>query len=351
MLEIIALVAIASLVYFLVRYIIAYLRKKPQRSYLMGFAASLTVLSLCTAFLPSKQEDVLAMNKQAAVQLSNRMGSPFSIAYPQDWEEIPFATTDMKMAAPKEAQSVYLAVSTVLGEGERIAQTDEKQLKLQVDASLSCEETQVERLEHVTISGAEAVRAVYVTADEDAPEKKTLTYYTLVRDGQNAQLFLCDCPVELREQYEPIFQRMANSIYLLEPQALAENTAAQRGMPLIGTDEDLRWAEVVKKNPPILLTVEVKEGDARELLTIEKQADILAYVEALREVRVDMSASVRLQNMELTSTTYTFTMPDESKRAFTFFADPDGALWRNGADIGHPATGLEALEALNNGVR
>lgn len=216
MLEIIALVDIVIMLYFLVRYIVAFIRKKPHKLYLMAFIASVVVLSMCTAFIPPKgQPDVPAANAQATEQPWKRIGSPFSIAYPPDWAENAFAPVGMKMVGVKEGPSVYLATSMAPGEGVGIAQTDEELLKMQVDASLHCEDTRIERLEHVTISGAEAVKAVYVTADDDKPEEKTLTYYAIVRDGSDgvdAQVFLLDCPLELRAQYEPVFQRMIDSI-------------------------------------------------------------------------------------------------------------------------------------------
>lgn len=48
-------------------------------------------------------------------------------------------------------------------------------------------------------------------------------------------------------------------------------------MPLIATEEEVRWAEDAKKTPPLLLTVEAKGKDVQELLSIADQAVILAY--------------------------------------------------------------------------
>lgn len=133
----------------------------------------------------------------------------------------------------------------------------------------------------------------------------------------------------------------------LGARAFAQEAPPRRGMPLISAEEEALWADGAKENAPILLTVEVKGKGGRELLTIEDQAAILDYLGAFLSVRVDMSASVWVKNIETPSTTYTFMMSDGSGRAYTFYGD----LWLNGMDIGYPAIGIEALEALNSQVR
>ncbi len=218
---IVALAAMAGMACFLVGFLVAGARKRGRKPHALGFMASLIVLLVCVALYPaSPNPPSWAVDAQpiASPEPTEQPWRPMSasgatfIFVPPDWAMAPFAVDGLKMAHKQGVDDVSITAAYMPGEGARVDETDEALVKLQVDASFGYDQTEVERFEELTMNGHRAIRAVLVTKDEDAPELAYLIDYTLVREGDNAQLFLCKCPIALRDEYEPILKRAAESI-------------------------------------------------------------------------------------------------------------------------------------------
>ena len=132
-----------------------------------------------------------------------------SISYPPDWEKF---KTPVGEAMHSPDKSAFINLMLVPRQGPLIAQTDERTLKLQYEASLSYKEANVQTFEKTEINGAEAITAVIVATEARAPKDTELIYYALIRRGNNAVMLQCLCKEKERQTFEATFKQVVDSI-------------------------------------------------------------------------------------------------------------------------------------------